>query len=634
MNETIIQGNEFLFPSVAVAEPIAIPAFASDFIQPSLGRYWRTIRHLRLSQLAYLGLHRVLRRADIQRGSTAQVALKKLPTKQGVAEWQPALAREILQVNNVSFVRPAQVGTWSQTEASRRQIFHANYCDFLNVDLTSPNDSDLLRSATRIAAGWLDQNPLGTEVGWQPFSLSLRIVNMLKFLWRNAERSVALGDAELVGRALDSLRKQTLVLESRLEKELLANHLLKNAKALLFAGTLLETRESRRWRAEGLKLLVQQIREQILPDGGHIERSPMYHAWVLDDLLDLRHLAAAGGDDLRPHESAISQCIDRMGHYLSEIVHPDGEIPLFSDSQLDVTRPTRTLLAEAGQAESELRSHADLSIFPASGYGVIRARESRSHLVFDCGPLGPNYQPGHNHADILSYELTLGGQRFVVDTGVSSYEPGEERQYERSTAAHNTVRVDRKDQAELWGSFRIGHRPKVGALTGDHLIDGLYLTGEHFGYRRIGVTHRRTIIRKGEAWIVVDMLSGRGEHLVESFVHLHPSVQVFPRGAEEDCQANTMAAEYALECGAARYCFLRCGPGEVKTAEAWYAPGFAIRLPQTVIHWTVKAKMPLFLMHAIVPEGSDPILVPEPQQGDAINVNGLIAGLRYRALRA
>ena len=98
--------------------------------------------------------------------------------------------------------------------------------------------------------------------------------------------------------------------------------------------------------------------------------------------------------------------------------------------------------------------------FPKAGTRVLRAPGSESCLIFDCGPLGPDYQPGHGHCDVLSYELSLHGQRVVVDTGVSTYEPCAERLYERSTAAHNTLRVDGEEQAEVWASFRVGRRPQ------------------------------------------------------------------------------------------------------------------------------------------------------------------------------
>src|SRR6185503_19989802 len=161
----------------------------------------------------------------------------------------------------------------------------------------------------------------------------------------------------------------------------------------------------------------------------------------------------------------VSQCVKNMSRYLTRIIHPDGEIPLFNDSQLDVTRATAQILSDAGTLVTDgSQSRTEVNVMSDTGYAIIRDSTTQSFLIFDCGPLGPDYQPGHGHSDVLSYELTLHGRRVIVDTGVSSYERGPERYYERSTAAHNTIRVDGSEQAEIWGGFRVGRRPTVSPI--------------------------------------------------------------------------------------------------------------------------------------------------------------------------
>src|SRR5207247_7691896 len=89
---------------------------------------------------------------------------------------------------------------------------------------------------------------------------------------------------------------------------------------------------------------------------------------------------------------------------------------------------------------------------PAAGYFGYRNNLDSGYLVFDAGAIGPDHQPAHGHADTLSFELSHRGRRIVTDTGVFTYAPGEQRRYDRSTAAHNTVEIDRRDQSELWGA--------------------------------------------------------------------------------------------------------------------------------------------------------------------------------------
>ena len=99
----------------------------------------------------------------------------------------------------------------------------------------------MLRAALDIALNWRERNSTGTEVGWEPYPLSLRIVNWLKFLVRYGRDLEQRGEGRKIDLLLPSLAQQAATLDRRLEKDLLGNHLLKNIKALLFAGALLET---------------------------------------------------------------------------------------------------------------------------------------------------------------------------------------------------------------------------------------------------------------------------------------------------------------------------------------------------------------------------------------------------------
>jgi len=623
IDEAVRTSNSYLFaPALYGADATSLPDFAANTAAPSAGRYWRTLKHLRPSQLFYLVRHRILNRTEVSRWADANVALRAHQRPPKFAEWQPTLARQIIRAGNVQFIESAiqspEQAPWRLKEISRRQIYHANYCDFLNVDLSGPEDSELLHRATRIALSWCDQNPRGTEIGWGPFFLSLRIVNWAKYLARNAARAEMIGDGAHIERVLASLRVQILSLESRLERELLANHLLKNAKALIFAGALLEAPEGDRWRRLGQQILREQITEQILPDGGHIERSPMYHAWILDDLLDIQNLFRYCPPEKPESALEVSGCIEKMAAYLSQIIHPDGEIP------------TAEILSDAG-ASTTNASHNGIEVkaMCETGYATIRDPTARSFLIFDCGPLGPDYQPGHGHSDVLSYELTLHGQRVIVDTGVSSYERDPERYYERSTAAHNTVRVDGSEQAEIWGGFRVGRRPAVSSIRCGETAGCQFVRGTHFGYKHLNVVHSRAIIRlKGDSWVFVDTLSGKGSHKVESFIHLHPAIRVLPCTEVQISSPDMMVPRWVLEFDKLRYLFMVLGDGTITQTQAWYSPGFAIRLSQSVIHWTLEGKIPARMLYAVVPEGTPPVRVGQLTGHHGIELNHVFVPLQ------
>jgi uncharacterized heparinase superfamily protein len=432
----------------------------------------------------------------------------------------------------------------------------------------------------------------------------------VKFVFRNAARLEEIGEGGRLAQMLSSLRVQALSLERRLERDLLANHLLKNVKALMFAGALLDTPESRRWWELGETLLLRELAEQILPDGGHIERSPMYHAWILEHLADLADLIIAAE---RPSICTVelAHCVERMADSLRQILHPDGEIPLFNDSAFGfITRPTAEVLERVGVTATRLfYGGADVSVLRQTGYAVIRQPDSNSCVIFDCGPIGPDYQPGHGHCDVLSYELSLHGQRVVVDTGVSTYEVGPDRHYERSTGAHNTVRIDGAEQAEIWAGFRVGRRPRVGQIESGEVKGLIYVRGKHFGYQHLRVIHSRTIIHLPTAsWVVVDVLQGNAYHRVESFVHLHPSIRVerWPRNVPTN--ADPKSGAWILHLGESRYLWKNLGVGEWCLKRGWYSPEFGRRDSQSVRLGTWDGQLPVARLYAFGPLDKNTLL--------------------------
>lgn len=163
---------------------------------------------------------------------------------------------------------------------------------------------------------WISDNPIGSGIGWDPYPTSLRIANWCKW---------GLTQQFLSSPVCDSLAAQTSWLQERIETHILANHLLANAKALIFAGLVLESATSSEWRDLGFRLLQEQLSIQILHDGAHVERSPMYHSIILEDLLDIINLACA-------YETAVPQLrayVPRMLSWLQHLSHPDGEIAFF-----------------------------------------------------------------------------------------------------------------------------------------------------------------------------------------------------------------------------------------------------------------------------------------------------------------
>ena len=241
----------------------------------------------------------------------------------------------------------------------------------------------------------------------------------------------------------------------------------------------------------------------MLSDGGHYERSPVYHLIVLRDLLEVE--AAVPG-------SVPADVIERMQRFAAGLARPDGQPALFNDGTLDLAPRLELPPPQEG-----------LSVFPETGYAVWR--RGGVWLAFDCGPPSPPYLPAHAHADALSFQLWLDGAPVVVDPGMPTYEQGAERDWFRGTRAHSTVSIDGRDQFELWGAFRSGPLPKV------ELVDAAPGLFEARLETAAGVTHERSIAI-GDARIELEDRVGGGTGEIESALPLDGSPDsIAPQGS-------------------------------------------------------------------------------------------------------
>jgi hypothetical protein len=310
------------------------------------------------------------------------------------------------------------------------------------------------------------------------------------------------------------------------------NHLLKNLKALVIGSLFFEqTGALRKWE----KLLWEQFGEQVLEDGGHYERAPMYHAQALADLLECYALLEASNHF--PPSGAVKRGLVSMAHFLEAMSFPDGAFALFNDSACtEETEPPFLFLsakAICGYAPGASPGEK-MGNFPETGYYVWASPDRNEKIVVDAGPPSVDYNPGHAHCDLLSYELSLFGEMFIVDSGVHGYGGDLFREYSRSTRAHNTVMVDGIEQSRPWSVFRMAQRARLAGSKPAAVSEGgaFKFEGEYRRYNRgiagrfdRSVNHRRFITRisRGE-WMIEDIVTrGKIKQVASSFVHLHPA---------------------------------------------------------------------------------------------------------------
>lgn len=408
---------------------------------------------------------------------------------------------------------------WSASDVSHLWLYHLHYFD----ELAAPADEVRRQWRNALIDRWIRENPPCRGAGWDPYPASLRIVNWIK--WHLAGNS-------LTDQALQSLAMQLACVESRLEFHILGNHLFENAKALCFGGCFFSGREPRGWWSTGVRLLERELGEQILADGGHFELSPMYHARMLENVLDVLNLKRAYRRDTG---LALEGHAARMLDWLSAMTHPDGGVGLFNDAALGQAPDLGVLAAYAARLglPSPRAPECPVHLLRASGY--CRVTVGRWVALLDMAEIGPSYLPAHGHADALTFEISLDGRRLVVDSGTQTYEDCPERWYQRSTAAHNTIEIDGRSSSEVWKSFRVGRRARVTAVDVDRNHDACRVSAVHDGYTRLqrGLLCRRSWEFTDDAVVIADEISGSGRHEIAWRLHLHPAISVEATGERD-----------------------------------------------------------------------------------------------------
>lgn len=507
-----------------------------------LGRLWRTVRWLRPVQWRYRVWYAVRRRIGLPLTHRGERGANIVLRATGERPWRFPAEEERLQravavmAGEITFANetrtfPGAPEWLPETGAGRFWEYNLHYFDFA-IDLAAANQQspqpDYLERLRFLIDSWAGECAApGTPIAWDAGPLSHRLKNWARVAMALNEALSA--DKVFWHRFGAQIYTQACFLERNLEYHLLGNHLITNGAALLFAGSLFDGKAPERWQRKGLDILRGQLRAQFLEDGGHEERSPMYHALMLEEYLDClelaRHLGAAWFDE------ADRALLERAVRFFVATLHPDGEIALLNDAALGIAPDPALLLVRAadllGLPPDARVPPEGATVLAETGWYVWRGGEN--FLLFDAGNVGPDHNPAHAHGDTLGFELSVGPQRVIVDAGTYGYGGDAWQAYCVSTRAHNTVLIDGEEQIEKWGPryFRAGRRPHVDE-AGMYEIGGPQaFFGSHDGYMHLPgrPRHTRHVIRLAKGvWVINDEIAGAGTHSVESFLHFHPEV--------------------------------------------------------------------------------------------------------------
>lgn len=486
---------------------------------------WRSLRHTPLPQLWHRGRLELKRRWHVlawalgkpRRPGSAPAANGHLP----VPLFPPRKAL-VLHRRDTAFLHLLNRDTPLRTPMdwnpglSQLERVNLHYMEYLEA----VDDAAFLA----LVQDWIRQNPPGRPGDWRDrwnsYALSLRCV-----VWMQQLACRTLPEAFQI-QVRQSLHEQLAFLTANLELDLGGNHLLKNLKALLWAGRFF--RGGAAWTARAEPLLARELERQILADGHHFERSPAYHLQVFADLLECYAVLAEGN-----LKGRLGTRLDGMAQVVVDLRHPDGLPSLFNDGGLHMAySPDACLQVYAALRGTTPEPRPCIALAEAGYFGL---RGSDSLLLVDCGRIGPDGLPAHGHGDLLAFEWSARGQRLVVDTGVFEYAEGDRRARSRSSRAHNTLTLDGLDQCEFWKSFRVGRRARPtlhhlrlepGRLELEASQDGYaHLPGKPIHRRSFQATLRRLEVR--------DEVRGGAGQLAEARLLLHPSLrcQLEPGGA-------------------------------------------------------------------------------------------------------
>ena len=533
-----------------------------------LGLYFQTLRHLKFTQILNRLSRKVIRPKRQHIGLCHIRATSSKWSPMPIYEKKMLASDELLLLNRLVKLRCA--ADWNAPDLPKLVLYNLHYFDDLLAEGGETREAWHVELINR----WILENPWGTGNGWEPYPISLRVVNWIK--WGLSSNSVS----ELMKR---SLLEQVDFLAQTLEFHLLGNHLFSNAKALIFAGTFFDGERADQWLLQGLDIMDAQLSEQILADGANFELSPMYHDIMLVDVMDMLNLAKSSGlSQLLERKARWKTIAEKMLRWHSTMRHPNEDISRFNDvaagvapSAKKIAQYASLLGLKADCQPDDYRGHG-LRLWHHDESGYIRLESEAAVALLDCAKVGPDYIPGHAHADSLSFELSVFGMPIFVNSGTSTYEMSELRTYQRGTSAHNTVEVDGRNSSAVWSSFRVAERarPKELAIQlGDGFISAAC---GHDGYSSLvrKMMHRRTWTMKSEKLIVKDELIGSYSVATARFF-LHPDISISKISDSQN--------EIHLLCEDGATLRLTVEGGKVQVSDTAFYPEFGVAKPSSVI---------------------------------------------------
>ncbi len=383
---------------------------------------------------------------------------------------------------------------WNINKFGKLWNFNLQYLEFLLED-------HLELDERIVALRNISEKILDRTLKLEAYPVSLRLINELLFI----------NKYQIHDSVIDlAIKKQIHFLTKNLEYHIDANHLLENAIALRFSTLFLNNEQLVK---KSRKLLIKILREQIFIDGGHYERSPMYHLQLLNHLCILIGAMPIKDSDYKFLESVTV----KMWSWINQITNNGKIMPYLQDSTGNYLHQYHSIkpFLESISTSSELIKLTD------SKYRIIQNDNFR--LIFNCGNANPSFQPGHAHSDELGIVLYRNSEPILVDPGISTYEIGNRRSNEKGSTYHNTIVINELNHSELWSSFRMARRSKVLiSKDSNHLVEA-----ELSPYHSLNSIIQRQISVASNGITIIDRV--KGSNIGTSIAYFHCNYLSIPQ---------------------------------------------------------------------------------------------------------
>lgn len=413
----------------------------------------------------------------------------------------------------IDFGKSIQWNKFELNQGTRLWKLNLHYHDFL-VDIAykykESNDLKYKKYIEITINDWILNNPIGTKDygkdNWNSYCISLRIIAWIK-IYTLLERDL---NNTFKNQFIKLLWIQVEFLYDNLELDILGNHLIKNYKALHWAGYFFNTEK---YKTKANNLFEKYINKQFTDHGMHEELSPMYAGIILEDLIEVY---------LLNNSPQLKVLINNQFECLEHLIGMDNKYTFFNDS---VNKNGIEFIQIKTLFEKVFPEYSKSLRNTFNFDGYIGFENENEKFIFDAGSVVIGNQSGHGHCDALSFEYFRNGEKIFTNSGVYEYNAGEKRTYSRSTKAHNTLGFGEFEQSEIWSSFRIAKRAEVGFELKNISFDSIAIAGWVKGFDfNNEVIHHREVMKNCSRLEFVDFVESNLEEKSKIYFHLMPTL--------------------------------------------------------------------------------------------------------------